>query len=129
VATDIIQIVDEAVVAILDTHADIIAITGQPSENIVSWATIADDPRPKVPKLAYLFVVAPELAADGETWEVQIQLTADAPKDAQRNELLGVCARVLDQPAFLALTPAVDAFAIRRIRRAFNLDVTLRVAA
>lgn len=128
-ATDLIQKVREAIVAILDTHASIVAITGRGSENLVSWETLGESSPTTVPVLAYLFVVATELASDGDTREVLFQLTADAPKESQRHELLGAVESILDQPAFLALSPALDAFEVRRVRRAFNLDVTLRVAA
>jgi hypothetical protein len=129
VATDIVQKVREAIVTILDTHASIVAITGRANGNIVSWDTLADQSPTEVPILAYLFVVARKLPADGDTREALFQLTADGPKESQRHELLGVVEQLLDQPAFLALATPLDAFEVNSIRRDFNLDVTLRVAA
>lgn len=128
-ATDLIQKVREAIVAVLDTHSSIVAITGRASGNLVSWETLADEEPSGVPVLAYLFVVATKLASDGDTREALFQLTAAAPKESVRHELLGVVESLLDQPAFLALAAPLDAFEVSSIRRAFNLDVTLRVAA
>lgn len=125
-ATDLIQVTREAIVAVLDTHADIVSITGRPNENIVAFDSLGDT-NPDQAILAYAFIDDTELASDGDTRDVRVQITADAPDEATVNELLGVAGTVLDQPQFLALSSPLDAQTVRRFRHGINLDVTLRV--
>lgn len=124
-SNDIIQVTREAVVEIIDAHADIIAITGRDSDNIVAWNPDQEIERPVI---AYQFIDAGQLASDGDTRNPLIQFSATAEDEATANELLGVVEQILTQEAFLSLSTPLDAFVERSIRRGFDLDVTLRVS-
>lgn len=124
-SNDIVELTREAVVSIIDTHASIVAITGRASENIVAW-----DPDTEVdrPVIAYQFITAPPLAADGDTRLMLFQFSASAEDEATVHELLGLVEQVLTQTAFLSLPTPLDAFVDRSVRRGFDLDVDLRVS-
>lgn len=134
-SVDIIQRLREATVAILDTHPDVVTLTGRDSGNVIpaSSRTVF-----ATPAIVYAFIVGTELNADGDTREVTIQLTAYAEDDddATANALIAVAERVYDGPTFEALAVPLDAFVTRRVRRDVggndalaraDLDVTLRV--
>lgn len=127
-STDLIQLAREALVSIIDTHPDIIAITERENDpefpNVVAWNPDAIVRRPVV---AYQFITAPELDADGDERLALFQLSASADDDATANELLGVIERILTYEAFLSLSTPLDAYVESRVRRGFDLDVTLRV--
>lgn len=125
-ATDLVQVVREGIFSILNTHASVVAVTGRATKNLVTFNTLAVRTE-RTPILAYLVVSAVEVAGNGDMRDVRTQFTADAEKESDINELLGVVERTLKQPAFAALTPPLNAKPIRRFRREFSLDVTLRV--
>lgn len=125
-ANDLVEVSGEAIGAILDTHADVVAITGRPDGNIVKFDSLATTD-PTQAMLAYAFIDGTELGGDGDTRNLRFQITADAPDEATINELLGVVETILEQPAFLALSSPLDAQAVTRFRHGINLDVTLRV--
>lgn len=123
--SDLIQDTRLAVVSILDSDSAVQAITGRTSANVVAWNP---DAIVELPILAYQFIAAPELAADGDTREVQFQFSASAVTESQAHALLGAVEMALTQTAFLILASPLDAFVTRRVRRGFDLDVTLRVS-
>ncbi len=123
--TDIVQVMRVAVVRVLNANADIQAITGRTTRNIVEWEPEAIVERPVI---AYQFIVGSELAADGDTREMEFQFSASAATDATAHELLGAVERALTQISFLSLAVPLDAMVIRRFRRTFDLDVTFRVS-
>lgn len=124
-ATDFVQIFAEAIVAALDTHASIIAITGRDTDNIVAGEATKEV---ELPIIAYDIINTAELAADQDTREPRVQFSADADDSATIRELLGVIERVLDQPLFASLTVPLDAQVINRLRIGDQiLDVTFRV--
>jgi hypothetical protein len=124
-AEDLIQVTREAIVAVVDSHADIVAITGRDAENIVAWNPDAPVERPVV---AYQFITGSQRAADGDTRSLLFQFSASAHTEAEANELLGVVERILTQSAFLSLSNPLDAFVERSTRRGFDLDITLQVS-
>jgi hypothetical protein len=140
VANDTLQILREAVVAVLDTHADIAAITGRAAENVVAWGNLgaASDAWRSAGIIAYQVIIGTEVAADAKPEDYIVQFGAVAAEESIANELIGVIHRVLDAPAFLALVPRLDARATNRLRRPApfdpdeelaraDTDITLRV--
>jgi hypothetical protein len=124
VANDHLQILREAIIAVLDTHADIVAITGRGTENIVAWGSLGslDDATRALGVIAYHVIVGSEVAADQNAEAHLVQFAAVAAEESVANELIGVVTRVLDGPAFLALVPPLDARAENRIRRPAPFD-------
>lgn len=123
--SDIVQDTRVAIVRVLNADAEVQGITGRTERNVVEWEPEAVVTRPVI---AYQFIDADELAADGDTREMLFQLSASADTDAQAHALLGAAEQALTQPAFLSLSRPLDAYVVRRIRRGFDLDVTLRVS-
>jgi hypothetical protein len=101
-ATDPVQILREAIVAVLDTHADVVAITGRATENVVAWGNLGDIPvaNREAGIIAYHAIVASEVA----------------------NELVNVVRRVVIGQAFHALVPPIDAVVTNRVRRPMPFD-------
>lgn len=134
-SADIIQRLREATVAILDTHSDVVTLTGRNSGNVIPASSrTAFTP----PAIVYAFIVGTELNADGDTRLPQFQFTgyAEDDDDATANALIAVVERVYDAPAFMALAVPIEASVERRARRDVggndalsraDLDVTLRV--
>ena len=98
-ATDLLQRVKEAIVAILDTAAGIVAITERPDGNIVPWKDLSDA---TLPVLAYFIVTANEIGGIGDTRQVDIQFTASASDDSVVNALLEQVELTFVEPAFAA---------------------------
>lgn len=139
-ANDTLQILREAIVSVLDTHADIVAITNRGTENIVAWANVgsASDASRAAGIIAYQVIIGTEAAADAKPRDYIVQFGAVASEESIANELIGVIERVLDGPAFHALAPPIDARASNRLRRPApfdpdeslaraDIDITLRV--
>jgi hypothetical protein len=140
VANDQVQKLREAIVAVLDTRAELVAITGRALNNIVAWGglgELSDDDR-AAGILAFQVIDATDLAADGKPRRAIVQFGAVAAEESTANEMLGVVENVFDAPAFLALVPPIDAWAENRSRRPMpfdddeelaraDLDVTLTV--
>lgn len=98
--TDPVQQLSEAIVAIVDTDAAIVAITGRASGNIVRWKRRKAT---AMPRLAYL-VGPTEIAGGlGETYDVDGLLRGEAASAAQANALLRAAVELLTPMAFEAL--------------------------
>lgn len=97
--TDIIQRTSDALVAILDTNAAVVAITGRANVNIVPYDDIADV---TVPILAYLDVTGANAGGIGDTRRVVFQFTAAASSKAIANALLEAVENGLTPQAFTA---------------------------
>lgn len=123
-ADDFIQKFEEALDAAIDSHPSVIAITGRDRENIVAGDSSKEI---ELPLYAYDFVAAPELAADQDTRDVRVQISADADDRATINEMLGVLERILDQPLFLSLATPLDVQVANRLRVGNLIDYTFRV--
>jgi hypothetical protein len=135
IADDIIQRLRDATVEILDTHPDVMTLTGRESLNVVPASQAGSV---SLPVIVFTHVVSTELAADGDTRDPLIQFTAYANDDDDdiANALIRVVERAYEGPAFLSLDPPIDAYVTRRIRRTVSpgkgtaradMDVTLRV--
>src|SRR5688572_18440988 len=97
---DPIERLRESIFSVLNTHADIVALTGRSTHNVVPRSTSAFA---NTPVLTYFVVTAPEVAADGDTRRVTVQFTAAASDDPTVNALLHVVEEVLDIDAFADL--------------------------
>lgn len=139
-ANDPLQILREAIVAVLDTRAEIIALTGRAVENIVSWDNVGavSDTDRRAGIIAYQVIVASEVAADQNPQQVVIQFGAIAGEESIANELVNLIRRFVDAKAFLALAPPLDVYVMNRVRRSSpfdadeglaraDIDLTLRV--
>jgi hypothetical protein len=94
--TDIVERACEAVVAILDTDAGIVALTGRANGNIVAWNALADA---ALPCLAYQFVNSASGWAIGDTRRLRFDVSCHADgNDAQ------AVAHALAERVELALT-------------------------
>lgn len=122
---DIIQLARISVVQVINANTEVQAITGRDEANIVAFNP---DAEVELPVIAYTFVVARQLASDGDTRAMLWQFSASAETESQVHELLGAVERALTQSAFYALSTPLDAFVETSIRRALDLDVTLRVS-
>ena len=84
-ATDIVQRTAEAIVAILDTNAPVVAITGRANGNIVPFDDLADAP---LPIISYIDVTSATAGGIGDTRRVIIQFTVAGNTKAIANALL-----------------------------------------
>jgi len=113
-ALDIVQRAREAIVAILDTNADIVTITGRADGNIVPWRNDLDS---DAPILAFFMIVATPNGQPGDTREMPFQITAVGRDEAEANEMLRVVEDALTAPALAALPIPLDAMPVNRVRR------------
>lgn len=97
--TDIVQRTRNALVAILDTNAAVVAITGRANVNVVPYDDLAEI---AVPILAYLDVTASNAGGIGDTRRVVIQFTAAAASEDVANALLETVENSLTPQAFTA---------------------------
>ena len=119
-ATDVKQRLREAIVAVLDTHAAVVALTGRASGNIADWNAVDEQLRPG---LLYHIVWLSENGESGEGWDARVQITAIAEgnnADSIVEELLGVVREELDAPAMLAA--GLDAAPLRWTRTSGDTD-------
>jgi S-adenosylmethionine synthetase len=130
VATDPIQILREAIVAVLDTHADVVAITGRATENVVAWGNLGDVSvaNREAGIIAYHVLVSSEVAADQNPEDTPVQFGAVAAEESIANELVNVVRRVINGQAFQALVPPIDAFVTNRVRRPMPFDPEEKLA-
>ena len=119
---DIIERSMVAIVAALDAHAQIQAITGRASGNIVAWnAGMAAE----LPVLAYRYTIAtPGGGAIGDTREILWLFSAIAPTESATNALLEVVEGILWAPTLAALTPPLDGYMRNPVRRQIPWDET-----
>lgn len=122
-ANDTLQKFREAIVAVLDAHGGIAAITGRGADNVVAWGGLGavPDSYRKTGLIAYQVIVGSEPAADGKPESFVVQFGAVAAEESITNELIGVV-KTIDAPAFLALVPPIDAHATNRVRRPMPFD-------
>lgn len=91
-----------AIVAVLDTAALVVALTGRASANIAAWNALDDIARPA---LLYRIVSMIQTGESGAGWNVRLQLTAIAEgndADSIVEELLGAAEQELSATALLA---------------------------
>jgi hypothetical protein len=119
-ATDLPLRVKRALVAIVNGSADVQAVTGRTTRNLVQWGSLAGAPRPV---LAYHLVVAPQVGGLGDSRQFDLQLsafaddTASEAADSIADRLLGVVEAILTPTAFAACTPPLEAVVIDLTRR------------
>lgn len=112
-ATDVVQRLREAIVAVLGTAASVVAITGNATGNCVAWSALDEAPRPV---LVYRIVTCQENGESGEGWDARVQITAVAEgnnADSVVQELLGAVRTDFTADAMLALAQPFDAAPIR----------------
>lgn len=107
-ATDLLQRVREAVVGVLDTNADIVALTGRARLNVLPYQKLADA---TVPVLAYFVVTGNNAGGIGDTRRIIVQFTAAAASESVANHLLEAVENHLNAPALAALAAPLDAYA------------------
>lgn len=123
-ANDPVQKLREAIVAVLDTRPEIVALTGRPEENIVAWGNMGEvsDADLKAGMIAYHVIAANEVACDQNPQSIPVQFGAMAGEESIANEIVGIISRVVDAPAFLALVPPIDASVTKRSRTPYPFD-------
>jgi hypothetical protein len=128
-ATDPIQQLREAIVAVLDTRAEIAALTGRASENIVAWGNVGSvsDANRRAGIIAYHVIVGGEVAADQQPEDVIVQFGAVAGEESIANELINLVRRFVNGTQFQTLGTPLDVVATNRVRRPvpFDPDETL----
>lgn len=96
------QRVGRAAVRILDTHADVVALTKRASGNVVPWKVRATA---KAPSIAYLVIAGGKVGRVQDRRRITVQFTATAATEDAANGLVGVV-----EAAFTSLALAgVDA--------------------
>lgn len=116
-----VQQVREAVVAILDTHASVVALTGRASGNVVPWDDLGDG---HVPAIAYQFV-ADDFGPIENSRAIQMQFTAVASSETAANELIALVMTLLTWSAFNALATPLDAYVENVVREGVPRDTDL----
>lgn len=131
--TDLVQRTAEALVAILDTNAGVVAITNRANGNIVPYDDLADAPTPII---SYIDVTSAIAGGIGDTRRVIIQFTVAATTKAVANALLEAIENGLTTTNFYAA--GLDAYMQDFLRRgtpgdteegyfSADMDVTLIV--
>lgn len=130
-ANDKLQIVREAIVAVLDTRVEIVALTGRANENIVAWDNIGEvsDADREAGIIAYQ-VIPPvtEVSSDQNAMDLTVQFGAIAAEESKANEIISAIHQTFDAPAFLALVPPIDAHVTGRARRPVPFDADEELA-
>jgi hypothetical protein len=96
---DKIELLDYAIVAILDTAPAIVALTGRPSQNVLPWHRVTAE---AVPCLAFEVISVPPYPGEYGTVQPLYQFTAVAAgPNARRtvHRLLGAVETLLTEPA------------------------------
>src|SRR4051812_2895389 len=75
----------EAIVAVLDTDAGIVALTSRASDNVVAWGDL--DPT-TAPVIAYHVVAFTKLGGSADQRRALVQFTAVAETEKTANELI-----------------------------------------
>ena len=131
--TDIIQRTAEALVAILDTDAGVVALTGRANGNIVPFDDSADAP---LPIISYIDVTGTIAGGIGDTRRVIVQFTVAGGTKAIVNAILEAVENALTTTNFYAV--GLDAYMQNFLRRgtpgdteegyfSADMDVTLIV--
>jgi hypothetical protein len=131
--TDIVQRTSEAVVAMLDTAPDIVALTSRANGNVIPFDDLADA---ALPVIAYIDVTSAIAGGIGDTRRVILQFTAAGSTKAVVNALLEAVENNLTTTKFYAA--GLDAYMQDFLRRgtpgdteegyfSADMDVTLIV--
>lgn len=123
---DLIDRAKIAVVAVLDTHAQISAITGRASGNLIPWDAEIETEKPVV---AYRATIGtPGGSAIGDTREIMFLFSAVADSDSESLALLSAIEgghtppKIVWAPALVALVPPLDGFFMNPVRREVGWD-------
>lgn len=98
-ATNVLQLLSEAVATIIDAAPTVTALTGRASGNIVRWRarkTVA------APRLAYIAGPAEVAGGLGENYEVTLLIRAEAATASAANALVRAATEALTPQAFEA---------------------------
>lgn len=126
--TDLLERCERAVVAVLDTNAQIAAITGRANGNVLPWDTETET---DLPVVAYRDTIATRggaAPATGDSREVMFLFSAVAASEADVNALLEVIEGGNAPPAIVwsvalaALNPPLDGFFYNPVRRNVGWD-------
>lgn len=109
----------------LDTHSEVVAITGRASGNVVPFKNRDVAQRPVI---AYLVVDARPAGGAGNNWEVLVQFSAlsEDDDDAATNQLAEIVNAVINPVTLLGLTPPLDAYVRERAMRDIADDAAAR---
>lgn len=111
------QQVAEALVGILDTDQDVVAITGRASINCVPFE---DTTFNLLPIFDYFILDGTQVGGVGDTREVTVDIRATAELGSTCNEMLRLAEEKLIAPRFAAI--GLDACALRAKRRDVDVD-------
>lgn len=100
------QRIREAIVAILDTNAAIVALTSRANGNVVAWSDLADTVKPCI---AYLVVALTKVDGSADQRRAVVQFTAVAEQESTANELIAAVDAALTTLAFAALASPLAA--------------------
>lgn len=127
-ATDLIERAKVAVVAVLDTNAQISAVTGRANGNIIAWATETETEQPVIAYRATVATRGGAAPANGEGREVMFLFSAIAATEPEANALLEIIEggwvppAILWAPALAALNPKLDGYFYNPVRRDIGWD-------
>lgn len=111
------QQVAEAIVGILDTDQDVVAITGRSSINCVPFE---DSTFNELPIYDYFIADGIQVGGLGDTREVIVDIRATAESGSVCNEMLRLAEQKLIAPRFAAL--GLDGCQLRAKRRDVDVD-------
>lgn len=126
--TDLLERCAIAVVAVLDSHAQIVAITGRANGNVLPW-DVEDET--ELPVIAYRDTIATrggQAPATGDSREVMFLFSVVAATESEVNALLEViegghaAPKVIWAPALAALNPPLDGCFVNPVRRNVGWD-------
>lgn len=127
-ATDLLERCARAIVAVLDTNAQISAITGRDEANILPWDAEMET---ETPMVAYRDTIATRggaAPATGDSREVMFLFSAVAPTESECNALLEVIEgghappKIVWATALAALNPPLDGYFYNPVRRNVGWD-------
>lgn len=117
-----------AVVAVLDTHAQISAITGRANGNVIAWDAEIEVPLPMVAYRDTIATRSGAAPATGDSREVMFLFSAVAATESECNALLSaieggiVAPKIKWAPALAALVPPLDGYFYNPVRRNIGWD-------
>lgn len=133
--TNVVQRTCEALVAVLDANASVVALTGRTRLNVVPYAELVSalaerDGEAMLPLVGYTFVSGEQTGLAPGRWDrLVFQLTAAAVDSATVFELLGVIESELTALALSNLAVPLEAYIESRVRRGRDFDPDMAIHA
>lgn len=126
--TDLIERAKIAVVAVLDANAQISAVTGRASGNMIAWATEGEAEQPVIAYRATVGTRGGAAPANGDGREVMFLFSAIAETEPEANALLEIIEGGWLPPAIVWVTalaaqnPPLDGYFYNPVRRDIGWD-------